>query len=97
MLFELLAAGTPRDNPETPAAATNRIAGVCLAKTHVIFAVVAHSRHTVGIRRNVSKLKKQGRSLEETIAARPTGAYDVKWGQFLITPATFTSLVYAGV
>src|SRR5215471_13861688 len=51
----------------------------------------------VGIRRNVSKLKKQGRSLEETIAAKPTAPYDVKWGQFLITPAIFTSLVYSGV
>jgi len=50
-----------------------------------------------GIRRNVSKLKKQGRSLEETISAKPTAAYDAKCGQFLITPAIFTSLVYSGV
>jgi len=31
------------------------------------------------------KLKKQGKSLAETIAAKPTAAYDAKWGQFLMT------------
>jgi glyoxylase-like metal-dependent hydrolase (beta-lactamase superfamily II) len=51
----------------------------------------------VAIRSNVSKLKKQGRSLAETIAAKPTEAYDAKWGQFLMTPAIFTKLVYSGV
>ena len=51
----------------------------------------------VGIRAKVAALKKEGRSLHETIAARPTAAYDAKWGQFLITPAMFTGLVYAGV
>ena len=45
----------------------------------------------VAIRENVAALKKQGRSLQETIAAKPTAAYDAKWGQFLITPAHFTS------
>jgi glyoxylase-like metal-dependent hydrolase (beta-lactamase superfamily II) len=49
------------------------------------------------IRDKVAALKKQGRSLNETIAAKPTAAYDAKWGQFLITPAHFTSLVYQGV
>ena len=51
----------------------------------------------VAIRENVAALKKQGRSLNETIAAKPTAAYDAKWGQFLITPAHFTGLVYQGV
>ena len=51
----------------------------------------------VAIRANVLKLKKQGKSLTETIAAKPTAAYDAKWGQFLMTPAIFTSLVYSGV
>jgi len=51
----------------------------------------------VAIRGNVSKLKKQGKSLAETIAAKPTAAYDAKWGQFLMTPAIFTKLVYPGV
>ncbi len=51
----------------------------------------------VAIRENVAALKKQGRSLDEAVAAKPTAAYDAKWGQFLITPAAFTGLVYAGV
>jgi len=51
----------------------------------------------VAIRGNVSKLKKQGKSLTETIAAKPTAAYDARWGQFLMTPALFTKLVYSGV
>jgi hypothetical protein len=51
----------------------------------------------VAIRTNVAKLKQQGRSLDETIAAEPTAAFDAKWGQFLITPAFFTKLVYEGV
>jgi len=51
----------------------------------------------VTIRNNVAALKKQGKSLSETIAAKPTGAYDTKWGQFLMTPAIFTGLVYSGV
>jgi glyoxylase-like metal-dependent hydrolase (beta-lactamase superfamily II) len=50
-----------------------------------------------GIRDNVSKLKKQGKSLDETIAEKPTAAYDAKWGQFLMTPGIFTGLVYSGV
>jgi glyoxylase-like metal-dependent hydrolase (beta-lactamase superfamily II) len=49
------------------------------------------------IREKVAALKKQGRSIDETIAARPTAAYDALWGNFLITPAFFTRLVYAGV
>lgn len=51
----------------------------------------------VSIRENVAKFKRGGRSLNETIAAKPTSAYDAKWGQFLITPAMFTELVYMGV
>jgi glyoxylase-like metal-dependent hydrolase (beta-lactamase superfamily II) len=51
----------------------------------------------VAIRDNVAKLKQQGRSLQETIAAKPTAAFDAKWGQFVITPALFTRLVYQGV
>ena len=51
----------------------------------------------VTIRNNVAALKKQGKSLSETVAAKPTVAYDAKYGQFLITPAFFTALVYSGV
>jgi glyoxylase-like metal-dependent hydrolase (beta-lactamase superfamily II) len=51
----------------------------------------------VTIRNNVAKARKHGSSLEETIAAEPTAAYDAKYGQFLITPAFFTALVYFGL
>jgi glyoxylase-like metal-dependent hydrolase (beta-lactamase superfamily II) len=50
----------------------------------------------VASRDNVAKLKEQGRSLDEIIAAKPTAAFDAKWGQFLITPALFTRLIYEG-
>jgi glyoxylase-like metal-dependent hydrolase (beta-lactamase superfamily II) len=49
------------------------------------------------IRENVAKLKSSGRTLEETITARPTADFDAQWGQFVITPALFTRLVYEGV
>jgi glyoxylase-like metal-dependent hydrolase (beta-lactamase superfamily II) len=51
----------------------------------------------VTIRHNVATLKKQGKSLDDVIAAKPTAAFDAKWGQFLITPAAFAALVYQGV
>ena len=51
----------------------------------------------VAIRDNVAKLKQQGRSLEDAIAAKPTATFDAKWGHFVITPGFFTRLVYRGV
>ncbi len=51
----------------------------------------------VAVRDNVATLKKQGRSRDETVAAKPTAAFDAKWGQFLIDPGFFTRLVYEGV
>lgn len=48
-------------------------------------------------RERVAKLKQQGRTLAETVAARPTQRTDAKWGGFVIDPATFTALVYQGV
>lgn len=51
----------------------------------------------VGIRDNVAALKKQGRSRDETVAAKPTAAFDRKWGNFVIDPGFFTRLVYEGV
>jgi glyoxylase-like metal-dependent hydrolase (beta-lactamase superfamily II) len=51
----------------------------------------------VAIRNNVSQLKKQGKTLAETIAAKPTAAFDAKFGDFLISPAFFVQLVYLDV
>jgi glyoxylase-like metal-dependent hydrolase (beta-lactamase superfamily II) len=51
----------------------------------------------VAVRDNVATLKKQGRSRDETVAAKPTAAFDAKWGQFVIDPGFFTRLIYEGV
>ena len=51
----------------------------------------------VGIRERVAALKKQGRSLEETIAAKPGASTDEEWGQSFINPSLFVALVYRGV
>src|SRR6266446_229964 len=51
----------------------------------------------VAVRDKVARLKKQGKSLDEVVAAAPTAAYDGKWGGFVIDGKTFTALVYAGV
>ena len=48
----------------------------------------------VGARDNVAKLKKEGKSLQETIAAKPTAAFDEKWGK---KPEAFIGYVYQGV
>jgi glyoxylase-like metal-dependent hydrolase (beta-lactamase superfamily II) len=46
------------------------------------------------VRENVAALKKQGRTRDETVAARPTASFDARWGNFVIDPAFFTRLVY---
>jgi glyoxylase-like metal-dependent hydrolase (beta-lactamase superfamily II) len=51
----------------------------------------------VAVRRSVARLKKEGKSIDEVVAQKPTAAYDAKWGGFVIDPAFFTRLVYAGV
>jgi hypothetical protein len=45
----------------------------------------------------VAALKKQGKTLEEVIAAKPTAAYDAKWATKFTTGAVFTKYVYQGV
>lgn len=49
------------------------------------------------IREKVAALKKQGLTLDQTIAAAPSSAFDAKYGGGLVNPGTFTTLVYAGV
>jgi hypothetical protein len=51
----------------------------------------------VAVREKVAVLKKQGRSRDDTVAAKPTAAFDAKFGNFLIDPAFFTRLVFEGV
>lgn len=45
----------------------------------------------------VAALKKQGKSIDEVLAAKPTAAYDAKFGGFVIDGKFFTRLVYKGV
>jgi glyoxylase-like metal-dependent hydrolase (beta-lactamase superfamily II) len=51
----------------------------------------------VEAREKVAKLKKQGRTLEEVIATKPTAPYDAEWGQSFQTPKSFLGWVYQGV
>ncbi|HEY2799695.1 MAG TPA: MBL fold metallo-hydrolase [Chthoniobacterales bacterium] len=51
----------------------------------------------VTIRDRVAALKKQGKSLSEVIAAKPTKEYDSKWATHLTTGDVFTKYVYQGV
>lgn len=51
----------------------------------------------VTVRRNVAMLKREGKTLAETVAAKPTAAFDAKYGDFLISPAFFIQLIYMDV
>jgi glyoxylase-like metal-dependent hydrolase (beta-lactamase superfamily II) len=51
----------------------------------------------VTIREKVAALKKQGKSRDEVVAAKPSANYDAKWGGFVVNGDFFTRLVYAGV
>ncbi len=59
--------------------------------------LVAYRDMLVAIRNNVAKLKQSGMTLPQIIAAKPTAAFDQKWGGFVIGPDLFTSLVYRGL
>lgn len=59
--------------------------------------LIAFRDMLVTVRDKVASLKRQGRTLAEVVAAKPTADYDAKWGGFVIDGETFTSLVYAGV
>ena len=49
------------------------------------------------VRERVANLNKEGKSLEEILAAKPTAAYDTKWGGLFINGEFFTKLVYKGL
>lgn len=59
--------------------------------------LVGYRDMLVAVRANVAALKREGKSLKEVIAADPTAEFDAKWGQAIISPALFTTLVYRGV
>ena len=49
------------------------------------------------VREAVARLKQQGKTLEETIAATPTASYDGTYGKGFVSPQIFVTLVYQGV
>jgi len=49
------------------------------------------------IRDRVAALKREGKSLNEIVAAKPTAAYDAKWAGGFVNGEFFTKLVYKGV
>jgi glyoxylase-like metal-dependent hydrolase (beta-lactamase superfamily II) len=51
----------------------------------------------VDVRGKIAGLKKQGRSIDEIISAKPTAAYDAKFGGFVIDGTFFTRLVHKDV
>jgi hypothetical protein len=51
----------------------------------------------VEIREKVAALKRQGRTLEETVAAKPSARTDEEWGKSFMDPSRFLALVYQGV
>ena len=51
----------------------------------------------VGTREKVAALKKQGQSLDEIVAAKPTAATDAKWGNGFRSPKDFIGDVFQGV
>jgi hypothetical protein len=48
-------------------------------------------------REKVAALKKQGKSLDEIVAAKPTAATDAKWGNGFRSPKDFIGDVFQGV
>ena len=51
----------------------------------------------VGTREKVAALKKQGKTLDEIVAAKPTAATDAKWGNGFRSPKDFIGDVFQGV
>jgi glyoxylase-like metal-dependent hydrolase (beta-lactamase superfamily II) len=51
----------------------------------------------VTVRDRVAALKGEGKSLKEIVAAKPTAAYDTKWGTGFVNGEFFTKLIYKGV
>src|SRR4029077_2005015 len=49
------------------------------------------------IRERIAALKREGKSLDEIVAAKPTATYDAKWGKGFVDGEFFTKLVYKGV
>jgi len=81
---------------------------IAMSKTHTIIvpghgplgdraSQTAFRDMLVEIRGKVAALKAEGKTLEQVQAAKPTAAFDDKWGRSIISGDLFTALVYRGV
>ncbi|MBY0318183.1 MAG: MBL fold metallo-hydrolase [Reyranella sp.] len=59
--------------------------------------LIAFRDMLVEIRSIIAALKASGMTLEQVQAAKPTAAFDAKWGRSIISGQLFTALVYRGV
>ncbi len=69
--------------------------GISSSRPQIVEALAAINADPV--RGKVADLKKRGKTLEETIAAKPPAAYDDPWGKGFLNPPAFIDLVYQGV
>lgn len=51
----------------------------------------------VAVRKDIAMLKRQGKTREEVVAAKPTAQYDKRYGGFVIDGNFFAKLVYDGL
>jgi glyoxylase-like metal-dependent hydrolase (beta-lactamase superfamily II) len=56
--------------------------------------LTAYHEMLITVRDAVQKLKKDGRTLEQAIAAKPTAAFDAAWGKGFVQPDFFVTIVY---
>jgi glyoxylase-like metal-dependent hydrolase (beta-lactamase superfamily II) len=59
--------------------------------------MVAYRKMLAGIRERIAPQVDAGKSLEEVVALKPTGAFDEKWGQGFIKPDVFVELIYTSL
>jgi glyoxylase-like metal-dependent hydrolase (beta-lactamase superfamily II) len=87
-------------------AATERHLSWCTGRTVLIpghgavgnrATLSAYREMLVTCRDRILRLKQEGRTEGEVVAAKPTADHDAEYGAFLIKPEIFTKLVYAGV
>ena len=84
-------------------AAANKALAMADAKTKIVpghgnltdkAGLMTYAKVLTACRDKVKELKMQGKSLKDTVAAKPTAEFDDAWGKGLIPPDVFTTLIY---
>jgi len=87
-------------------AAADRILALCGDQTKLIPGhgplagkadLIAYRDMLAGIRDRVKPMLAAGKTLEEVQAAKPTAAFDEKWGKGFLKPEQFAGIVYASL